>query len=212
LVIDSQRSIAEVAREIGVGEQLLGRWVAAELSFPRAQVRHVVPTAGTVRKGDFGEMVAMGIYSTKMDRTVPYTKLQLAKPVANATTQGADTVCLTITQGEDLEPVSVEAKCRPIGRPSDVLDPIEKSSKTVTYEYLVQAWAAGVQLMLSHPDHARHFAYSAAQHLGRLNDPDAPLPPHLRHAVAVVGEDRSMGSAGRSVSNCPPGSSEEAGL
>ena len=30
LVIDSQRSIAEVAREIGVGEQLLGRWVAAE--------------------------------------------------------------------------------------------------------------------------------------------------------------------------------------
>ena len=30
LVIDSQRSIAEVAREIRVGEQLLGRWVAAE--------------------------------------------------------------------------------------------------------------------------------------------------------------------------------------
>jgi transposase len=28
LVIDTGRSIAEVAREIGVGEQLLGRWVA----------------------------------------------------------------------------------------------------------------------------------------------------------------------------------------
>jgi Transposase len=28
LVIDSRRRIAEVAREIGVGEQLLGRWVA----------------------------------------------------------------------------------------------------------------------------------------------------------------------------------------
>ncbi len=30
LVIDSGRTIAEVAREIGVGEALLGRWVATE--------------------------------------------------------------------------------------------------------------------------------------------------------------------------------------
>lgn len=30
LVIDIGRSIAEVAREIGVGEALLGRWVAIE--------------------------------------------------------------------------------------------------------------------------------------------------------------------------------------
>lgn len=30
LVIDTGRTIVEVAREIGVGEQLLGRWVAAE--------------------------------------------------------------------------------------------------------------------------------------------------------------------------------------
>ena len=30
MVIDTGRSIAEVAREIGVGEQLLGRWVAIE--------------------------------------------------------------------------------------------------------------------------------------------------------------------------------------
>ena len=30
LVIDTGRTIAEVAREIGLGEQLLGRWVAAE--------------------------------------------------------------------------------------------------------------------------------------------------------------------------------------
>ena len=30
LVLDSGRTIAEVAREIGVGEQLLGRWVATE--------------------------------------------------------------------------------------------------------------------------------------------------------------------------------------
>lgn len=30
LVIDSGRTIAEVAREIGVGEQLVGRWVSIE--------------------------------------------------------------------------------------------------------------------------------------------------------------------------------------
>ena len=30
LVIDTGRTIAEVAREIGVGEQLLGRWVGIE--------------------------------------------------------------------------------------------------------------------------------------------------------------------------------------
>lgn len=29
-VIDSDRTIAEVARELGVGEQLLGRWVRDE--------------------------------------------------------------------------------------------------------------------------------------------------------------------------------------
>lgn len=32
LVIDTGRTIAEVAREIGVGETLLGRWVAVERS------------------------------------------------------------------------------------------------------------------------------------------------------------------------------------
>ncbi|GAB3487287.1 transposase [Flexivirga lutea] len=32
LVIDTGRTIAAVAREIGVGEQLLGRWVAIERS------------------------------------------------------------------------------------------------------------------------------------------------------------------------------------
>jgi transposase len=32
LVIDTGRTIAEVAREISVGEQLLGRWVAIERS------------------------------------------------------------------------------------------------------------------------------------------------------------------------------------
>nr|WP_235737696.1 transposase [Nocardioides alcanivorans] len=30
LVIETDRTVAAVAREIGVGEQLLGRWVAAQ--------------------------------------------------------------------------------------------------------------------------------------------------------------------------------------
>ena len=41
LVIDTGRTIADVARDIGVGEQLLGRWVAAE----RARM---TPTTGEV--------------------------------------------------------------------------------------------------------------------------------------------------------------------
>lgn len=160
------------------------------LAYPKASVGPAVPTLDNVRKGDFGEMIATSVYSTRMGRTVPYSKLVYAKPVANATAQGPDTVCITINQGEEPEPVVVEAKCRQIGRPSDVLGPIEESVEVVTDEYLAQAWAAGVRLMLAHPDHQRNFALSAAQHLGRLVDPDAPLPPHLRHAVAVVGEDR----------------------
>ncbi len=32
LVIDTGRTVAQVAREIGVGEQLLGRWVAVQRS------------------------------------------------------------------------------------------------------------------------------------------------------------------------------------
>lgn len=35
LVIDSDRPIAHVARELGLGEQLLGRWVHAERARPQ---------------------------------------------------------------------------------------------------------------------------------------------------------------------------------
>ena len=50
LVIDTGRPIAVVAREIGVGEQLLGRWVAIERSrldeppegLPRVSLTHGV--------------------------------------------------------------------------------------------------------------------------------------------------------------------------
>ncbi|MDV8000456.1 DEAD/DEAH box helicase [Rhodococcus sp. IEGM 1408] len=164
---------------------------AMRLAYPNARVRDKVPSEeGTTRKGDFGEMIAHGIYSTRMGRTVPFSKLQLAKPVAKATVQGPDNLCLTITQGEDVEPVIVEAKWRLIGTPAAVLGAIESSVKGLTEQYCAEGWAAGVQLMHAHPDHRRHFAFAAAQHLGRLIDPNAHLPPHLRHAVAVVGEDR----------------------
>lgn len=164
---------------------------AMRLAYPSARVSDKVPPEeGTTRKGDFGELIAQGIYSTRMGRTVPFSKLQLAKPVAKATVQGPDSLCLTITQGEDVEPVIVEAKWRLVGTPAAVLGAIESSVNGLTEQYCVEGWAAGVQLMHAHPDCRRHFAFAAAQHLGRLIDPDAPLPPHLRHAVAVVGEDR----------------------
>lgn len=163
---------------------------AMRLSYPAARVSDKIPPAGKTRKGDFGEMIAWGLYSTRMGRIVPFSKLQLAKPVANATVQGPDNLCLTITQGEDVEPVIVEAKWRQEGTPAAVLGAIESSVKGLTEQYCVEGWAAGVQLMHSHPDHRRQFAFAAAQHLGRLIDPEAPLPPHLRHAVAVVGDDR----------------------
>lgn len=164
---------------------------AMRLAYPGARVSDKIPPEeGTTRKGDFGEMIAQGIYSTRMGRTVPFSKLQLAKPVAKATVQGPDNLCLTITQGEDVEPVIVEAKWRLVGTPAAVLGAIESNVEGLTEQYCVEGWAAGVQLMHAHPDHRRHFAFAAAQHLGRLIDPTAPLPPHLRHAVAVVGEDR----------------------
>lgn len=164
---------------------------AMRLAYPGARVSDKIPPEeGTTRKGDFGEMIAQGIYSTRMGRTVPFSKLQLAKPVAKATVQGPDNLCLTITQGEDVEPVIVEAKWRLVGTPAAVLGAIESRVEGLTEQYCVEGWAAGVQLMHAHPDHRRHFAFAAAQHLGRLIDPNAPLPPHLRHAVAVVGEDR----------------------
>lgn len=164
---------------------------AMRLAYPGARVSDKIPSEqGTTRKGDFGELIAQGIYSTRMGRTVPFSKLQLAKPVANATVQGPDSLCLTITQGEDVEPVIVEAKWRAVGTPAAVLGAIETNVERLTEQYCAEGWAAGVQLMHAHPDHRRHFAFAAAQHLGRLIDPKAPLPPHLRHAVAVVGEDR----------------------
>lgn len=160
------------------------------MAYPQARVRDKVPASGTIRKGDFGELVAMGIYSTRMAREVPFSKLQFAKPVADSTVQGPDSLCVTVVQGEELEPVIVEAKWRADGTSSAVLGAIENSVKGITEAYCVQGWVSGVQLMHAHPDFKRVFAFTAAQHLGHLTDPDSHLPPHQRHAVAAVPEDR----------------------
>lgn len=186
-VFDPARmDLPELARTVGRA------YVTADmmLAYPQARLSDKVPQSASVRKGDFGELIAQGLYSTRMGREVPFTKLQLAKPVSNATVQGPDTLCLTIDQGESVEPVIVEAKARTSSSPSQVLDPIAGSFGGVSEEYCIEGWAAGVQMMRAHPDYRREFAFTAAQHLGRLTDPDAALPPHLRHAVVVVPQDR----------------------
>lgn len=163
---------------------------AARLATPGARVGPKVPTADTVVAGDFGEMLTRAIYTARMGMQVPFNKLQSMKPVGEATVQGPDVLCLTLAPGEIPEPVTVEAKTRTEGRPSHVLGAIGTSTSVVDEDYLVSAWAAGAELMLGHPDHRRHFALAAAQHLGRLTDPDAALPPHSVHAVAIVGQDK----------------------
>lgn len=63
LVIDTGRTIAVVAREIGVGEQLLGRWVAVERS-------RVVDPPGVVGEDDRAELERLRVENAElwMDR------------------------------------------------------------------------------------------------------------------------------------------------
>jgi transposase len=63
LVIDTGRTIAVVAREIGVGEQLLGRWVAVERS-------RVVDPPGAVGEDERGELERLRVENAelRMDR------------------------------------------------------------------------------------------------------------------------------------------------
>jgi transposase len=51
LVIDTGRTIAEVAREIGVSEQVLGRWVGIE--------RAVMPAVEMVSESERAELVRL---------------------------------------------------------------------------------------------------------------------------------------------------------
>jgi transposase len=64
LVIDSRRRIVEVAREIGVGEQLLGRWVALE----RAHMEGVPPAALDADERAELERLRREVTALRMDR------------------------------------------------------------------------------------------------------------------------------------------------
>ena len=63
LVIDTERPIAVVAREIGVGEQLLGRWVAIERS-------RLVDPPGALDADDRAELARLRVENAelRMDR------------------------------------------------------------------------------------------------------------------------------------------------
>jgi superfamily II DNA/RNA helicase len=175
------------ALAVEVGRQYVSE--AARLATPGASLANKVPARDSVVAGDFGEMLARAVYTRRVGLEAPFSKLQGMKPVADATVQGPDVMCLTLTPGDDPSPVTVEAKTRAGGGPAAVLGAIGKST-SLDEDYLASAWAAAAELMLSHPDHSRHFALSAAQHLGRLVDPGAALPPHEAHAVALVGHDK----------------------
>lgn len=60
LVIDTGRTVAEVAREIGVGEQLLGRWVAIERSRWMIRRRWWTPMCGPSCSGCAGRSPSCG--------------------------------------------------------------------------------------------------------------------------------------------------------
>lgn len=63
LVIDTQRTIAAVAREIGVGEQLLGRWVAVE----RSRMDDPPPALDTDERAEL-ERLRREVVELRMDR------------------------------------------------------------------------------------------------------------------------------------------------
>ena len=63
LVIDTQRTIAEVARELGVGEQLLGRWVAVE----RARMDDPPPALDVDERAEL-ERLRREVAELRMDR------------------------------------------------------------------------------------------------------------------------------------------------
>ena len=162
----------------------------AALQFPRALVGPRVPTLARYIAGDFGEILSRAVYSARMGMDVPFNKLQTMRPAGNVTVQGPDILCLTLAPGgREPEPVTVEAKTRMSGKPSEILPAIGSGTRVQDEAYLVGAWAQAAESMLAHPDHDRQFALSAALHLGRLTDPKATLPPHAAHAVAIVGKD-----------------------
>jgi hypothetical protein len=157
---------------------------------PGAPVRPRLPDDdhSTVRMGDLGELLGAALYRSRLGSEVPFLKIQ-SKPVGNATGQGPDVLAVTLASIDEPRPATVEVKARAGRGPGEILKSIANNFETIDESYLQSAWAAGVQLMGTHPDHRRAFALTAAQHLARLIDPERTHPPHEAHAVAVVDKD-----------------------
>lgn len=159
----------------------------AALKHPQASLASKVPPKSkpTVRRGDFAEILASLLYSARVGDDVPFRKLE-HKSVAGATVQGPDVLGLSLDHAEDSRPAVVEVKFRTTLKQKDVLLELRDSLAGASEDYLVSAWAAAAELLETHPNAAKVFALSAALHLGRLNDPQAPLPDHDRQAVVVI--------------------------
>lgn len=159
----------------------------AALKHPQASLAPKIPPKSkpTVRRGDFAEILASLLYSARVGDDVPFRKLE-HKPVAGATVQGPDVLGLSLDHAEDPRPAVVEVKFRTTLKQKDVLLELRDSLAGADEDYLVSAWAAAAELLETHPNAAKAFALSAALHLGRLTDPQAPLPEHDRQAVVVI--------------------------
>jgi superfamily II DNA/RNA helicase len=166
----------------------------APWAHPNAGLAARLPRKGTVgRKGDFGEIVAGILYAHRLGRTVPFQRLE-AKPIRDATLQGADLLALTLDHRDNPEPTVVEVKYRAEISPAKDLKALAESLASVDEDYLVSAWAAGVALMEAHPDEGKAFALSAAQQLAQVVQPDEPVPPHDRQAVIVTAKGTLTGA------------------
>lgn len=179
--------------ELGALAAELGRAYVSDQQVwqhPGASVRPRLPDDDhpTVRMGDLGELLGVALYRVRLGSEVPFLKIQ-SKPVGNATEQGPDVLAVSLASIDEARPVTVEVKARAGRGPGEILTSIANNLATIDESYLQSAWAAGVQLMGTHPDHRRAFALTAAQHLARLIDPERTHPPHEAHAVAVVDKD-----------------------
>lgn len=155
-------------------------------AYPDAPLAARLPGAGTAaRKGDFGEIVAGVLYAHRLGWSVPFQRLE-AKPIRGATIQGADILALTVDHAECPRPAVVEVKYRDNISPARDLTALKESLANIDDDYLISAWAAGVDLMENHPDVSKSFALSAAQQLAGLVRPAEPVPPHERQAVIVT--------------------------
>ncbi len=164
---------------------LTGAW-----EYRDAKIGQELPTRDSVRKGDFGEIVAGSLFSRRLGDDVPFQKLEWMRPTQNATVQGPDVLALTLSGSlSHPEPVLVEVKLRPEISPQKDLEGIRSSLGRVSPDYIVSAWRAAVRAMRGHPAHEKQFALSAAELLAQLTAEPGTYPEHEKQAVIVTTRD-----------------------